>query len=93
MAAAAAAAPPAGGSELRILVRSWREAACQWEAPAGGTREVACQSDVAQSRDVGVQADLLTRRLCWRRAGDLTAVELRDKMLHALPPLVSTRYS
>ncbi|XP_051909965.1 zinc finger protein 436-like [Hippocampus zosterae] len=69
MAAAAVAAPPGGGSELRILVGRWQEAACQWEAPADGTREVACQSDLAQRRDVGVQADLLTRRLRWRRAG------------------------
>ncbi|XP_077410001.1 zinc finger Y-chromosomal protein 1-like [Vanacampus margaritifer] len=67
--ASASVAPPGGGDELRVLGKKWREVACQWEAPAGGTHEVGCQSDIAQSRDVGVQADLLSRRLCWRRAG------------------------
>ncbi|XP_077364436.1 zinc finger Y-chromosomal protein 1-like [Festucalex cinctus] len=74
--ASASVAPPGGGNELRVLARKWREVACQWEAPAGRTHEVACQSNVAQSRDVGVQADLLTCRLCCRRA-DLSAIPVR----------------
>ncbi|XP_061660480.1 zinc finger protein ZFP2-like [Syngnathoides biaculeatus] len=65
----AVAAPPEGGDELHVLVVRWREVGCQWEAPAGATSEVGCQSDVAESRDVAVQADVLTRRLCWRRTG------------------------
>ncbi|XP_061615125.1 zinc finger protein ZFP2-like [Phyllopteryx taeniolatus] len=68
-----AAAAPGGGDELHVLVVRWREVGCQWEAPAGGTSEVGCQSDVAESRDVAVQADLLTRRLCWRHTGSSAA--------------------
>ncbi|XP_049605333.1 zinc finger protein 497 [Syngnathus scovelli] len=80
--AAMAAAPPRGGEDLHVLVRKWQEVACQWEAPAGGTLEVGCQSDIAQSRDVGVQTDLLTRRLSWRRAG-FSGIAVRRLALRA----------
>ncbi|XP_021168972.2 zinc finger protein 436 isoform X2 [Fundulus heteroclitus] len=57
--------PPGGGEELCILlVRdggapvSCREVGCQWESPQE-RREVGCQSRGAETRDAGVQVDLL----------------------------------
>ncbi|XP_047423814.1 zinc finger protein 596-like [Mugil cephalus] len=43
-----------------------KEVGCQWESPEEEERrEVGCQSDSAETRDAGVQVDLLTQQIGW----------------------------
>ncbi|XP_041824877.1 endothelial zinc finger protein induced by tumor necrosis factor alpha-like isoform X2 [Melanotaenia boesemani] len=58
--------------EELVVVRS-REVGCQWESPEEEEererKEVGCQSDSAETRDAGIQVDLLSQQLSWRHSG------------------------
>ncbi|XP_072235100.1 zinc finger Y-chromosomal protein-like [Leuresthes tenuis] len=71
---------PAGGQVCALLLREEarsREVGCQWESPEEeeearkeeARKEVGCQSDGAETKDAGVQVDLLTQQLSWRHSG------------------------
>ncbi|XP_038141792.1 zinc finger protein 708-like [Cyprinodon tularosa] len=56
---------PPGGAE-----GGSREVGCQWDGSGEATRkEVGCQSDGMETRDAGVQVDLLGQNLSWRHSG------------------------
>ncbi|KAM4718697.1 zinc finger Y-chromosomal protein 1-like isoform 1-T2 [Anableps anableps] len=71
--------PPGGGEKLCIFLLgdrgeevSRREVGCQWESPEeeeDTRKEVGCQSCCAETRDAGVQVDLLGQNLSWRHSG------------------------
>lgn len=50
---------------------------CQWESPEEDRREVACQSDSAETRDAAVQVDLLTQQLSGSSAVLLQCLAVR----------------
>lgn len=57
---------PPGGAE-----GGSREVGCQWDGSGEATRkEVGCQSDGMETRDAGVQVDLLGQNLSWRHSGE-----------------------
>uniref|UniRef100_A0A8C6LVH3 C2H2-type domain-containing protein n=2 Tax=Nothobranchius furzeri TaxID=105023 RepID=A0A8C6LVH3_NOTFU len=67
---------PVGGDELCVLLREdgedgvrSREVGCQWESLEEDRKEVGCQSSWTETRDAGVQVDLLTQQLSWRHSG------------------------
>uniref|UniRef100_A0A1A8F8Y8 C2H2-type domain-containing protein n=2 Tax=Nothobranchius korthausae TaxID=1143690 RepID=A0A1A8F8Y8_9TELE len=67
---------PVGGDELCVLLRDdgedgvkSREVGCQWESLEEDRKEVGCQSSWTETRDAGVQVDLLTQQLSWRHSG------------------------
>ncbi|XP_061569068.1 zinc finger protein ZFP2-like [Cololabis saira] len=80
--------PPAGEEQLCVLLLEHgagqhvarSDAGCQWEGPdpdlkedrKEDRREVGCQSDLAETRDAGVQVDLLSQQLSWRHSGPST---------------------
>ncbi|KAM6900449.1 zinc finger X-chromosomal protein-like [Xenentodon cancila] len=74
--------PPAGGEQLCVLLLgpgggsgatpTRSDVGCQWETPDPERKEVGCQSDLTETRDAGVQVDLLTQQLSWRHAGSST---------------------
>ncbi|XP_016887286.1 zinc finger protein 708-like isoform X2 [Cynoglossus semilaevis] len=72
--------PSAGGGAEHLCVLllgaeevvTKREVACQWESQSQQSKEVACQSDWAEQRDVGVPVDLLTHQLGWANSTSST---------------------
>lgn len=76
--------PSAGGGAEHLCVLllgaeevvTKREVACQWESQSQQSKEVACQSDWAEQRDVGVQVDLLTHQLGWANSSELEDVNM-----------------
>lgn len=86
--------PPGGAEKLCILLLrdggeeevSRKEVGCQWESPGEEEeerrKEVGCQSYSAETRDAGVQVDLLGQNLSWSSSGETREEVLGSSSCH-----------